>query len=171
MIIKPALLAPLNAQIQSEFTASAQYVAIAVYFDQQALPDLAAHFYRQAEEERMHAMKFVRFMLETGAQPVIPEQPALRNDFMSAADAVGYALQQELKVTDQINNLVTIATRESDHTTREFLQWFVTEQVEEVDSMGQLLRTIEHAKDNLLLVEDYVRRHQQADADGGAGAD
>ena len=171
MIIKPALLAPLNAQIQSEFTASAQYVAIAVYFDQQALPDLAAHFYRQAEEERMHAMKFVRFMLETGAQPVIPEQPALRNDFKSAADAVGYALQQELKVTDQINNLVTIATRESDHTTREFLQWFVTEQVEEVDSMGQLLRTIEHAKDNLLLVEDYVRRHQQADAAGGAGAD
>ena len=148
-----------------------QYVAIAVYFDQQALPDLAAHFYRQAEEERMHAMKFVRFMLETGAQPVIPEQPALRNDFKSAADAVGYALQQELKVTDQINNLVTIATRESDHTTREFLQWFVTEQVEEVDSMGQLLRTIEHAKDNLLLVEDYVRRHQQADAAGGAEAD
>lgn len=168
MIIKPALVDPLNAQIQSEFTASAQYVAIAVHFDEEALPDLAAHFYRQAEEERMHAMKFVKFMLETGAKPIIPDTPKLRNDFKSAADAVGYALQQELKVTDQINNLVTIATRESDHTTREFLQWFVTEQVEEVDSMGQLLRTIEHAKDNLLLVEDYVRRHAQAGAPGGA---
>ncbi len=171
MIIKKALLDPLNAQIQSEFTASAQYVAIAVYFDQEALPDLAAYFYRQAEEERAHAMKFVRFMLETGAQPIIPEQPALRNDFKNAADAVGYALQQELKVTDQINNLVTVATKENDHTTREFLQWFVTEQVEEVDSMGQLLRTIEHAKDNLLLVEDYVRRHAQADTPDGGAAD
>ena len=167
MIIKPALLDPLNAQVQSEFTASAQYVAIAVYFDQEALPDLAAHFYRQAEEERVHAMKFVKFMLETGSKPVIPDTPKLRNDFKSAADAVDYAMKQELKVTDQINNLVTIATRESDHTTREFLQWFVTEQVEEVDSMGQLLRTIEHAKDNLLLVEDYVRRHAQAAATAG----
>ena len=168
MIIKPALLDPLNAQIQSEFTASAQYVAIAVHFDQEALPDLAAHFYRQAEEERGHAMKFVKFMLETGAKPAIPDTPKLRNDFKSAADAVDYALKQELKVTDQINNLVTIATRESDHATREFLQWFVTEQVEEVDSMGQLLRTIEHAKDNLLLVEDYVRRHAAAEASAGA---
>ncbi len=72
MIIKNQLIDPLNDQICSEFTASAQYVAIAVYFDDQSLPELAGFFYRQAEEERMHALKFVHFMLETGVKPIIP---------------------------------------------------------------------------------------------------
>ena len=164
MIINKSLLDPLNAQIQSEFTASSQYVAIAIYFEDEALCDLADFFFRQAEEERMHAMKFVHFMLDAGAKPLIPSTPEVRNDFEDAADAVKYALEQELKVTDQINNLVTIATAESDHATRNFLQWFVTEQVEEVDSMDKLLRTIEHANGNLLWVEDYVRRNGQAAA-------
>ncbi|RMH00624.1 MAG: ferritin [Chloroflexi bacterium] len=161
MIIKEKLIAPLNAQIQSEFTASAQYIAIAVYFDDQSLPELAGFFYRQADEERMHAMKFIHFMLDAGVKPIIPPVPELRNDFSSAADAVQYALDQELKVTDQINNLVSTAVAEGDHTTNNFLQWFVTEQVEEVSTMSTLLQTIKHAGNNLLLVEDYVRRHPQ----------
>ena len=169
MIIKQALIAPLNAQIQSEFGASAQYVAIAVYFDDAALPELANFFYLQAEEERMHAMKFVHFMLETGVKPTIPGLPDLRNDFSDAAAAVQYALDQELKVTDQINNLVTVATAEGDHTTNNFLQWFVTEQVEEVDTMTHLLQTIKHANGNLLWVEDYVRRHAAAAGGDEAG--
>lgn len=167
MIIKQRSVDAMNAQIQSEFTASAQYVAIAVYFDMEALPDLAQFFYRQAEEERMHAMKFVYFLLETGAKPIIPSIPELRNAFTSAADAVEFALQQELKVTDQINNLVTIATEENDHTSRNFLQWFVDEQVEEVDSMSTLLQTIKHAGSALLLVEDFVRRTMAAASAAG----
>jgi ferritin len=158
MIIKQAVVRAMNAQIQSEFTASAQYVAIAVYFDEESLPDLAGFFYRQAEEERMHAMMFVRFMLEAGAKPIIPPLPELRNNFESATDAVQFALDQELTVTDQINKLVSVAIAESDHTSNQFLQWFVTEQVEEVDSMTTLLQTIKHASGNLLFVEDFVRR-------------
>jgi ferritin len=158
MIIKQAVARAMNAQIKSEFTASAQYVAIAVYFDEKSLPDLAGFFYRQAEEERMHAMKFVRFMLETGAKPIVPALPELRNEFDSATDAVQFALDQELKVTNEINNLVSVAIAESDHTSNQFLQWFVTEQVEEVDSMTTLLQTIKHASGNLLFVEDFVRR-------------
>lgn len=152
----------MNAQIQSEFTASAQYVAIAVYFDDETLPDLAAFFYRQAEEEREHAMKFVHFMLEAGAKPVIPGLPEIRNSFDSASDAVQYALDQEVKVTNQINNLVSIAEAENDYASIQFLQWFVTEQVEEVDSMTTLLNTIKHAGGALLLVEDFVRRTMAA---------
>ena len=68
MIIKPRLVEGMNAQIQSEFAASQQYIAIAVYFDDQSLVELAAFFYRQAEEEREHALKFIHFMLETGAK-------------------------------------------------------------------------------------------------------
>jgi ferritin len=167
MIIKEKVVAAMNAQIQSEFTASAQYVAIAVYFDEESLPDLAAFFYRQAEEERMHAMKFVHFMLEAGAKPIIPSLPEMRNNFDSASEAVQFALDQEIKVTNQINNLVSIADAEKDYASSQFLQWFVTEQVEEVDSMTTLLNTIKHAGGTLLLVEDFVRRTLAA---GGAEA-
>ena len=103
-------------------------------------------------------MKFVHFLLETGARPIIPGLPAIRNEFGDAADAVQFALNQELKVTDQINNLVKIAVEESDFTSNGYLQWFVAEQVEEVDTMTTLLQTIKHANGNLLLVEDFVRR-------------
>ena len=72
MIIKPKVAEAMNAQIKSEFGASAQYVAIAVYFDEETLPDLAAFFYAQAEEERMHAMKFVHFILEAGVNRSFP---------------------------------------------------------------------------------------------------
>lgn len=167
MIIKSKLAEAMNTQIISEFTASAQYIAIAVYFDDAVLPELAGFFYRQAEEERMHAMKFVHFLLETGSRPVIPATPTLRNDFSDAADAVAYALKQEIRVTEEINALVSLAVSEGDHISNNFLQWFVTEQVEEVDTMNSLLQTIRHSAGNLLWVEDYVRRNpQHAAAEG-----
>ncbi len=159
MIVKPRVVEAMNAQIQSEFSASQQYIAIAVYFDAESLPDLAAFFYRQAEEERMHAMKFVHFLLDTGAKPLIPSTPELKNAFAGAAEAVQFALDQELKVTDQINNLVKIAREDQDYASLNFLQWFVDEQVEEVDTMSKLLATIKHAGGMLLLVEDFVRRN------------
>lgn len=161
MIIKQKVVDAMNAQLISEFTASAQYIAIAVYFDEESLPDLAGFFYAQAEEERMHAMKFVHFMLEAGAKPIIPAMPDLKNSFANASEAVQYALTQEMTVTDEINNLVSIAISEGDYASNQFLQWFVTEQVEEVDSMTSLLQTIKHANGNLLFVEDFVRRTPQ----------
>jgi ferritin len=164
MIVKPKVVDAMNAQIQSEFGASQQYIAIAIYFDEEGLPDLAAFFYRQSEEERMHAMKFVHFLLETGAKPLIPDLTGFKNEFGSAAEAVQFALDQELKVTAQINNLVTLAKQEEDYASHNFLQWFVDEQVEEVDSMTTLLQTIKHAGSSLLLVEDFVRRKMAADA-------
>lgn len=161
MTLKQKMIEPFNAQIKSEFTASAQYIAIAVYFDDLSLIELANFFYRQADEEHMHAMKFVKFMLETGEKPTIPSTPELRNDFSSPGDAVQFALDQENTVTDQINNLVNLSISEGDHAANNFLQWFVTEQVEEVDTMTTLLQTIKLAGDNLLLVEDYIRRNPQ----------
>ncbi len=159
MALKQGMVEPFNKQIKSEFTASMQYVAIAVYFDGLGLLELANFFYRQAEEERMHAMKFVNFMVETEAKPIIPGVPDLRNQFDHPADAVGFALNQEREVTNQIDNLVSLALSEGDHAANNFLQWFVNEQVEEVDTMSTLLQTIKLAGDNLLLVEDYVRRN------------
>ncbi len=161
MTLKTDLIEPFNDQIRSEFTASSQYIAIAAYFEEMGLVELAQYFFRQSDEERMHAMKFINFMLETGVRPIIPGTPELKNDFESPASAVAFALAQEKSVTDQINNLVNISIDTGDHAANNFLQWFVTEQVEEEDSMGQLLQTIKLAGDNLLLVEDFVRRNPQ----------
>ena len=119
----------------------------------------------------MHGMKFVHFLVETGAKPIIPGLPDMRNAFESAADAVQFALDQELKVTDQINRILRIAVDEGDFASQHFLQWFVEEQVEEVDSMSTLLQTINHAGSSLLLVEEFVRRqmtngHGEEEAEG-----
>ncbi len=157
----PAMIEPFNAQIKSEFGASAQYIAIAAYFDDMSLIELARFFYRQSEEERTHAMKFIQYMLESGVKPMIPSIPDLKNEFDGPADAVQYALDQENMVTDQINNLVSLSVNHADHSSNNFLQWFVTEQVEEVDTMSTLLQTIKLAGGNLLLVEDFVRRNPQ----------
>ena len=159
MILKPAVVDAMNKQIQSEFAASAQYIAIAVYFDDMSLPELANFFFRQSEEEREHAMKFVHFLLETGEKPIIPGLPDMVNEFSSPADAVQFALDQEIEVTNQINNIMAIAKKDDDFSSQTFLQWFVTEQVEEVDSMSTLLQTINHSGGALLLVEDFVRRN------------
>ncbi len=167
MIVHPDTVQAMNTQIKHELTASSQYVAIAIYFDDLGLPDQAAFFYRQAEEERTHALKFVHFLLETGARPLIPEVPAVRNEFDSPAEAVAFALEQEETVTRQINGIVSTAVAVNDHTSNQFLQWFVMEQVEEVDSMSTLLDTIRHAGGNLLLAEEFVRR--QAGAGGAEG--
>jgi ferritin len=161
MIIKEKLVEAMNRQILSEFSASQQYIAIAIHFDEKSLVELASFFYRQSEEERAHAMKFVHFLLEAGAKPIIPSLPDFKNEFASAAEAVQYALDQEVKVTNQINDLVSLSIVEQDHISNNFLQWFVTEQVEEVDTMTTLLQTIQHAGSSLLLVEDFVRRNLQ----------
>jgi ferritin len=161
MNISLNIVQALNDQIQSEFTASAQYIAIAVYFDELGMVEMAKFFYRQSEEERMHAMKFVHFMLETEAKPIISSIPDLLNEFNTPAEAVEFALEQEKEVTNQINNLVNISVQEGDHASNNFLQWFVTEQVEELSTMTTLLQTINLAGGNLLLVEDYVLRNPQ----------
>ncbi len=97
---------------------------------------------------------------------MIPATSELKNDFADASDAVNYALQAEMRVTNEINNLVSLAIAEGDHTSNQFLQWFVTEQVEEIDTMSTLLQTIKHANNNMLLVEDFVRRNPQHAAAG-----
>ncbi len=167
MLISPDVNSALNEQIGREFGASIQYVAIAAYFDCEGLPSLAKHFYRQANEEREHAMRFVRYVVETGGEVAIPALPAVRSGFGSAEEAVRLSLEREQTVTKQINGLMDRAIKENDHTTRNMLEWFVEEQLEEVSSMDSLLRMVRRAGEaGLLLVE-----HELAQAHPGAHAD
>ena len=155
----------INQQVVEEFSASAQYSAMAYYFESETLPQLAAFFHAQADEERMHAQKLLNYISEAGGQPIVPGTPEPKNHFEDAEEVVEMALNQELKVTDQINNLVEVAIAEKDHLTRHFLQWFVEEQLEEVSSMSDLLSVVKRAgRTNLLLVEDYLARTPRAEA-------
>ena len=159
MLISKKINDAINQQIGNEFAASLQYVAIAVHFDEEALPQLAAHFYQQAGEERDHAMRFVKFLVEADGQVVIPAVKAPKHKFASAEEAVKLSLDWELEVTDQIHKLVDLAKKEVNYTTDNFLQWFVKEQLEEVSSMDALLKVIRRAgEDGLLRVEEWLAR-------------
>jgi len=154
------LLAKMNEQIGNEMGASLQYVSIASYFDSESLPQLAGFFYRQAEEEREHAMRFVHFILDVDGKVKIPAIPAPKNDFASAEEAVRLSVDWEKEVTQQIYKLVEVAQKDSDYISLRFLDWFVNEQREEVATMSSLLDVVRRAgEDGLLHVEDYVVRH------------
>ncbi len=170
-LLSAALEDAINAQIGREFEASLQYTSIATYFDGDSLPELAGFFYRQSDEERMHAMKFVRYVVETGGQVRIPAIAAPRHDFTSAEEAVGAALTWEVEVTRHINDLMDIAVGERDHIAQQFLLWFVAEQREEVATMSTLRDIIRRAgPSGLLFVEDYLARQPRTAPapDGGA---
>lgn len=153
----------LNTQIGHEFAAMLQYVAIAAYFDEDGLPRLAQHFYRQAEEERAHAMRLVQYVVEAGGSVAIPAIPAGQSTFASAEAAVQLSLDQEKTVTAQIDALTEQAIAAKDYATRTMLEWFVTEQVEEVSSMETLLRMVQRAGDSgLLFVETILASGQSA---------
>jgi ferritin len=111
-------------------------------------------------------MKILQYISDAGGQPVVPATKEPKNHFETAQEAVELALNQELRVTDQINRLVDLAQKENDHLTREFLQWFVTEQLEEVTTMTDLLNVVKRAgENNLLLVEDHLYRNPREDAE------
>ena len=149
----------LNEQVGNEFGASQQYVAIAVYYDGETLPALAAHFYRQAVEERNHAMMIVQYLLDAGERVVIPGVEAPQTAFPDAVAPVALALEQERRVTDQIVTLAALAREENDLVGEQFLHWFLSEQREEVASMSSLLAIVERAsQSNILLAEDYLSR-------------
>ena len=149
----------LNEQIGHEFAASQQYIAIAVYYDDRSLRQLAAHFYRQAVEERNHAMMMVQYLLDADASVEIPGVEAPQTSFTDAVAPVALALEQEKRVTAQIVDLVGIARKEGELVGEQFLHWFLQEQREEVASMTELLNVVELGKDNLLAVEEYLARN------------
>ena len=150
----------LNEQIANEFGAHQQYIGAAVYYDSETLPRLAAFFYRQAVEERNHAMMMVQYLLDTNEEVRIPDIDAKQTRFDDGIAPVRMALEQEARVGDEVNALFKLARDNGDYRAEQFMQWFVKEQVEEVALMQDLLNVVERSPDNLLLVEDYMAREQ-----------
>ena len=160
----------LREQVRHEFNASQQYIAIAVWYDAHDLPQLAAHFYRQAVEERNHAMMIVQWMLDRDLQISIPGVDEVKGDFASIVEPLALALAQEQKVTDQIKALFATARDENDFLGEQFMLWFLKEQVEEVAAMTTLLNVAQRAGDDWFDVETYLARESVGDSGGDASA-
>ena len=160
---KPIFMRLMQEQIRHEFTAHQQYIALAVWFDGQDLPQLAAHFYRQSVEERTHAMMMVQYMLDRDAPVTVPGVDEVQNEFSDVRAPIRLALEQEQQVTRQIEALFRAAREEGDALGEQFMLWFLKEQVEEVASMQTLLAVAERAADNLFHLEDFVARETVAD--------
>ncbi len=157
MLISKELAAAFNEEIGLEMFASHQYLSIGSYFQTLGLKKLAGMFYKQGDEERGHGIKLLHYLDEVGGAVEIPAVKAPKATFKSAEEAVQLSLDWELEVTRRINAMMTLAVEQKDYAAQDFLRWFVTEQVEEVATMENLLKVVKTAGDrSLLVVEAYL---------------
>ena len=162
-MISSELANAFNDQIGHEFGASMQYVSIAAHFQRSQLTLLAKLFFEQSEEERQHAMKFVKYLLDTKGDLRIPAIAPPVPSFASAEAAVQAALTWEQEVTRQITALMDLAVKQNDYLAQSFLQWFIDEQLEEVVKMDRLVNVIRQSGEkNLLMVEAYLVHIEKA---------
>jgi ferritin len=155
----------LNVQIGNELAAHNQYLACAIHYDAQTMPRMAAFFYTQALEERAHAMMMVQYLLDTDSAVEIPAVEAPVNTFDDVVAPIALALDQEKRVTEQVNELLRVAREESDFASEQFMQWFIKEQVEEVATMSDLLAVTIRNRDDIEDIEEYVAREQSGESD------
>jgi ferritin len=157
MPISPEMAVAINDEIGKELEACHLYMSIASYVDGMALKQLSGLMFSQSDDERTHAMKFINYLLEVDAEVKIPAVPAPPTDFASVEAAIQTALDWEIDITNRINDLVTLAAQQKDYSTQEFLQWFVMEQREELNTTGTLLKVVKQAGErSLLMVEAYL---------------
>jgi ferritin len=155
----------LHDQIRHEFTAEHQYIAIAVWFDNADLPQLAKRFYAQAVEERNHAMMIVKYFLDRDISVELSGIDSAKSHFENVREPIALALAQEKGVTDQIIQLASTAREEGDYLGEQFMQWFLKEQVEEVSNMTTLLTIADRAGSNLFDLEDFIAREMSGASD------
>jgi bacterioferritin B len=160
-----AFVEALNEQIGHEFAASQQYVACAIHYDAETLPRLAAFFYRQAVEERNHAMMMIQYLLDAGVDPVVPGVGVPRSGFEDIVAPVALALEQERRVSEQVSHLARIARDANDYASEQFMSWFIKEQVEEVSSMNDLLTVVRRSLQDPMRAEEHLAR--EAGSGGG----
>jgi ferritin len=121
----------LNKQVELEASSSQFYLAMASWAETQGLNGISAFLFGHADEERMHMLKLIKFLNERGGHGIVPalKQPPVT--FKSVKSVFEEVLKHEMLVTQEINNLVEITLKEKDYTTHNFLQWYVSEQIEE----------------------------------------
>mgnify|MGYP002639415133 CR=1 FL=1 len=141
-MIKLNVQSAINEQIKKEEYSSRLYLAMAIWCEVNGYPGASKFLYEHADEERMHMMKLVHFVNERGgkAQLMNIEEPT--HDFESLLDVFEKVMEHEEYITESINNLYEVAITEKDYTTMNFLQWYITEQLEEENLFNTILDKI-----------------------------
>jgi ferritin len=170
-MISEKMQAALNEQIAMEAHASYLYLAMAGWFDLEGLEGCAKFMYRQSDEERMHKMRIFNYLLDMNCKAIVPSVEQPPTSFKSVQDIFKSAYEHELKVTKSINGLVDLAINDGDHSTHNFLQWYVTEQREEETLMRLILDKIGLIGDgpqSLYFIDKEIEsvNAQQAQAEG-----
>jgi len=131
-----------NRQIEREGYSSNLYLAMASWAENNGLNGVASWMYAQADEERMHMLKFIKYLNERGGNAVIPAFKKPGTDYKNVEEMFKEVLKHEEFITGSINEIVALTLEEKDFNTNNFLQWFVTEQVEEEASVRTILDKI-----------------------------
>lgn len=163
MMISKKMSDKINTQIKNEFHSGWLYESMAYSLEEMNLPVFAKWFFMQAAEERKHATKLARYLVDQGARVVLTEIPAPKTDFKSVEEICKMAVDHEKKITKMISDLHDAAAKENDKPTMSMLTWFIDEQVEEVSTTTQLLEMVKLTKTpgQILMLEGRVARMVQ----------
>ena len=166
-MMSDALTAAYNRQITHEFASSHVYLQLAAYFASRSLSGFEAWMRAQAEEEREHALKFFDFVLDRGNEVALGSIDAPPSVPSSPLEAFEASLAQERAVTASIAELLDLAQQENDGASFPILQWFMTEQVEEESTVGEIVDQLRLAGDNpaalLMLDREYANRRDDGE--------
>jgi ferritin len=128
----------LNKQVELEASSSNVYLAMASWAEVQGYEGVSTFLYRHSDEERMHMLKLMKFINERGGHALVPTLKAVKSSYKNVQELFEEILGHEIGVSGEINNLVDECLKEKDYTTHNFLQWYVSEQIEE----ERLARTV-----------------------------
>ncbi|MEM7185276.1 MAG: ferritin [Bacteroidota bacterium] len=158
----------LNEQVKYEAMASMQYLAMASWADAEGYGGIANFFYSQSEEEREHMLKLVKFMNERGGNVIIPSLEQPKDQFASLGELFEKFLSSEEFVTEKINGIIDECLKQKDYNTNNFMQWYVTEQLEEEATARTLLdklNIIGDDKSGYYLfdrdIESFIQEHER----------
>jgi ferritin len=132
----------LNEQVNAEFHSAYVYLSLAAYFESRNLDGFAHWMEAQAEEEVGHAMKFYNYINSRNGRVLLTRSEGPRTDWASPLEGFTTALDHERMISGRINDLVDLANKENDHASHQFLMWFVSEQVEEEESVGRIVEKL-----------------------------
>jgi ferritin len=147
-MISPSLTDALNEQLKQELYSSYLYLQMSAYCDAQNLPGFSHWLRLQADEEREHAMKFYDFILNRDGKVALQSLPQPPREFGTPVELFEQVLGHEQEITSLIEQLYRKAGGDQDHATQIFLEWFISEQVEEEKTASELLETLRMAGDN-----------------------
>ncbi|QOW60815.1 ferritin [Treponema pedis] len=138
-MLSEKLTKALNGQINKEMASAYLYLGMATHFEAEGLLGFSAWMHKQVKEEMDHAMKIYKFIFETGGKPELEKLEAPKTEYGKPEDVIKQVLEHEKSVTESVNALYALASAENDYKTQVFLQWFITEQVEEEANVQSVL--------------------------------